>query len=374
MTISNFKVVLWLSLIVLTAMSTEVLSATITGTLYDAQTGNGLSGVIVSAQSSSGAEIGTATTNESGTYELSDDLIVAGDITVSFSADGYVGTFGDFVVMAGDTTYLESVYLSPASSELGTISGRIIDATTQDTAVPNVVLNLRSGINQASGTPVVTMTSEADGSFLIPDVAAGTYTLIAEKDGFTDAPLIVNSVGGETKTYEHSMSPVVAQGEIRIILAWGATPLDLDSHLLTPEIEGTAYNIDWTSMGSLTAVPYVNLDRDDVESYGPETITIKQTFEGVYSYAVHNYSESPELTRSGAVVKVFDDTGLLVTVNVPSVLPDDGLWWDVLRYDGTTGRFYTPDGLSLTGSGNISNVDLSDKDDYACFISAAFGF
>jgi hypothetical protein len=348
------------------------LAATITGTVYDAGTGLAIAGAAVSANSSSGVEIGNTTTNESGTYELTDDSISTGDITLSFAADGYVEASGNFTVMAGDITYLESVYLSPTSSEPGAISGTIIDATTQDTVIPNVVLNLIPGINQAGGTtPLVTITSETNGTFLISDVEPGTYTLIAEKDGYTDAPIMVNSVGGETKSYEHSMSPVVAQGEIRIILSWGETPLDLDSHLYTPEIEGTAYHVNWTDMGSLTAAPYVNLDRDDVESYGPETITIKQSFEDVYSYKVHNYSGTPSMTRSGAVVKVFDETGLLVTVNIPAVLPGDGLWWDVLRYDGATGRLTTPDGISLTGSGNIASIGLSDKDDYACFISAA---
>ena len=69
-------------------------------------------------------------------------------------------------------------------------------------------------------------------------------------------------------------------GETRLVLNWGSQPGDLDSHLLTPEIEGQNYHISYSNRGSANSAPYATLDTDDVNGYGPETITIKQSFSG----------------------------------------------------------------------------------------------
>ena len=39
------------------------------------------------------------------------------------------------------------------------------------------------------------------------------------------------------------MNPVTDQGGIRIILTWGAYLTDMDSHLLTPEIDSVNFHI-----------------------------------------------------------------------------------------------------------------------------------
>ena len=51
------------------------------------------------------------------------------------------------------------------------------------------------------------------------------------------------------------------------------------------------------------------LDIDDTDSYGPETTTIYNLYTGEYHYYIYNYSGSPEITTSGAVVQIFNDNG-----------------------------------------------------------------
>jgi hypothetical protein len=79
---------------------------------------------------------------------------------------------------------------------------------------------------------------------------------------------------------------IFADGAVSIKLTWGRAPLDVDSHMLTPQ-QAHIYYVD---KGSLTSAPYVNLDIDDVSSFGPEYITIRRLARGTYRYYLHNYS------------------------------------------------------------------------------------
>ncbi len=357
-----------------------VYSETVTGTVYDGSDNTALEGVTVSAENALQAVIASTTTNSSGTFTLESDDITAGDLIISFTLSGYVTARGLFTITSGTNT-IDQILLAPESSELGTITGTLIDATTTSTAIAEATITLYTGINHTDSTYVTlyTTTTANDGTFSLTGVDAGTYTLLAEQTGYADAYINVVSVGGQTTTYEHSMSPAAAEGEIRIVLTWGQNPADLDSHLYTPEIDGTSHHLYYANRGSYSvdASPNISLDRDDVTSYGPETVTIAVSFEGEYEYKVYHFSGTGTLATSGATVKVYDSTGLLFTVNVPLSLSDP-LWWDVFDYNGDTGSFSSPTGQSLYGGGSGSSSGMppkyiNDKDDVSCFITTMAG-
>jgi len=356
-----------------------VYSETVTGTVYDGSNNTALEGVTVSAENALQTAIASTATNASGTFTLESDNITAGDLTISFIISGYVTARGSFTITSG-TNAIDQILLAPDSSESGTITGTLIDATTTDTSVVGATITLYTGINHTDVTYVTTYTTTtaADGTFELTGVEAGSYTLLAVQSGFADSFVNVVSVGGQTTTYEHSISPVAAEGEIRIVLTWGENPRDLDSHLYTPEIDGTSHHLYYANRSSYSvdASPNISLDRDDVTSYGPETITIAVSFEGEYEYKIYHYSGTGTLATSGATVKVYDSTGLLFTVNVPASLTDP-LWWDVFRYNGETGSFSSPTGQSLYGGGSGSSgmptKYIDDKDDNSCFITALTG-
>lgn len=94
---------------------------------------------------------------------------------------------------------------------------------------------------------------------------------------------------------------VFADAAISIKLTWGRFPSDVDSHLLTPQ----NVHIDYTTKGSLTDMPYANLDIDDITSFGPEFVTIRRLARGTtYRYFLDNYSNDFVTGMGGVKVEV----------------------------------------------------------------------
>lgn len=136
--------------------------------------------------------------------------------------------------------------------------------------------------------------------------------------------LIASSLGGTIST----------SNNYRIVLTWGNSPSDLDSHLWTPVIDGTTHHLYFSYKGTCEASPYACLDVDDTSSYGPETMTISRPFQGKYAYGVYNYSGG-NISGTNANVKIYNNSGLLRELTVPQT--GDGRWWDVFEIDGETG-------------------------------------
>ncbi len=240
-----------------------------------------------------------------------------------------------------------------ASSGTTTLNGRVTNAldgnaiegalvkiaglsTTADangnyeiTDIPEAVLNAAFSGTPLSGTaPLeVAFTDQSNDAAYTLEVSATDFSTYTNNQ--------VTIASGETLTMDVSLSPTLTSGGMRIVLNWGEFPSDLDSYLKTPAIDGTEYTVYYSSKGSATYAPYVTLDHDDRSGYGPETITIYQKSNGTYKYYVHNFSASPDITTSNAVVQVYTDAGLVTSVNVPTT--GTGKYWNVLTIDGATG-------------------------------------
>lgn len=102
----------------------------------------------------------------------------------------------------------------------------------------------------------------------------------------------------------------IIQAPVDIVLRWGATPSDLDSHLTGPAAaDGTRFHTYYDARGDLNAAPNVMLYRDVVTSYGPEQTRVNVVQPGVYRFYVQDYTNrasinSTALSNSGAVVAV----------------------------------------------------------------------
>ncbi len=162
-----------------------------------------------------------------------------------------------------------------------------------------------------------------------------SYTLVATAEGYMGTEFNLSFAEGETKNMSFSMTPIIEPGEMRLVLNWGGQPRDLDLHLRTPVIEGDAYEIYWANRGNVSYAPYVYLDADHQEGYGPETITISKVKSGTYRCFVENYSTIPALSTSRAQVQIYTADGLLQTVTCPNT--GSGLFWYVCDIDGATG-------------------------------------
>lgn len=142
--------------------------------------------------------------------------------------------------------------------------------------------------------------------------------------------------------------------ELRIVLTWGAAPHDLDAHLAGPDPDGGRFHIWWHNKQLIGGKNF--LDVDDRHSYGPETITIYKPAQGVYHYAVHNYSgknrpNRKALSFSNARVDVYADGQHKQTFTIPE--NTRGNTWHVFDLDAS-GSIVPVNRLS--GCKNSSNV------------------
>jgi hypothetical protein len=146
-------------------------------------------------------------------------------------------------------------------------------------------------------------------------------------------------------------------------LRWGETPRDIDSHLLTPSINGTVYHIRFNEQGEVGVAPYAQLDVDDVSSFGPEHLTIYQNFAGTYTYAVYNWSGEAVLAGCGASVTLIKPDGSVQTFNVPTDTTGEAanIWWHVCTIDGTTGHMTPINILSPDPPPGISPAKVDAK-------------
>jgi uncharacterized delta-60 repeat protein len=182
----------------------------------------------------------------------------------------------------------------------------------------------------AGGGSAVT---DAQGGFVITNVPVGSVTVGGSLTGFIPFSGSFTLTNQATNGIEFAMSPIISGPEtVRLVLTWGAEPRDLDAHLDTPEIAGTNFHVFFGAPGSLADLPFAQLDVDDVDGFGPETITITNTFPGTYSYYVHRFSGAGNLAGSGARVQVFTEAGLVATVTVPTNGVGD--YWHVAQIDG----------------------------------------
>jgi uncharacterized protein YfaP (DUF2135 family) len=239
---------------------------------------------------------------------------------------------------------------TPDVTDTGIVIGQVTDATTG-----RAIQGVRVSIGEISSTSDVNgayrLTGVQEGTIRLTinasvtagvaplttqfsgDLREGTQTITAEATGYStyiyEGLEVVASV--ETR-HNISLSPRLTDAQMRFVLSWGASPSDLDSHLRTPY--GT--KIFYSYRGSSTAEPYALLDVDDTNGYGPETVTIYRFREGTYHYFIYNYSGSPAITTSNAVVKIYAADGTTRSIDVPT--SGTGRYWYVASVDGTTGR------------------------------------
>lgn len=155
------------------------------------------------------------------------------------------------------------------------VSIDILSATVKDKRIEGASVTLQrngaqsvSGITNTSGS-ISLGTSFADNKDAL---------LIVKKEGYSNLVVKCPCAG---MTY--AISPVMTNLDgMRVVLSWGEKPFDLDSHLIFP-----GGHIYFDSKEGTDA----NLDVDDTDSYGPETVTIsKKHFGESYIYAVQDYS------------------------------------------------------------------------------------
>ena len=226
------------------------------------------------------------------------------------------------------------------------VSIDILSATVKDKRIEGASVTLQrngaqsvSGITNTSGS-ISLGTSFADNKDAL---------LIVKKEGYSNLVVKCPCAG---MTY--AISPVMTNLDgMRVVLSWGEKPFDLDSHLIFP-----GGHIYFDSKEGTDA----NLDVDDTDSYGPETVTISEKHFGEsYIYAVQDYSNkglpnSNYLSASKAKVFVYVGSSLVRSYSVPA--GKRGNIWTVFKLN-PNGEF---EDINSVTSANFNGTTLDVRD------------
>lgn len=281
-------------------------------------------------------------TDANGEYEK---LMPQGtyEIIVSTSTCQYVPyCIKKIVVQPDETRILDTIILQEVSLLLiakdGTVQGSVYNAL-DGKAIAGASIIPRSGWNSEEGVNLLEVycygekvITDANGNFDIT-LPIGQYTLEISKDGYVIGyyNVVSRSDDGVQRMY-YVLTPIMKDGEYRIILTWNSTPRDLDSHLTYYESGATTSSMHVyysNKRGKVNGIEVAELDLDDTNGYGPETVTLTVNAtildnNAYFRYSVHDYtnrgsgSTSKALSYSGAVVRVYGNNELLETYNVPT--------------------------------------------------------
>ncbi len=203
------------------------------------------------------------------------------------------------------------------------ISVNVLSAVVKDQRLEGAEVTMQkngaasvSSVTATSGAATIAPTfSDKDDGVLLIVKKAGYSTLVAR------CPC-------QGMTY--ALSPVMRSLDgMRVVLSWGRSPFDLDLHTVFP-----GSHVFFRQKVGVAA----NLDVDDIDSFGPETITIeKKAFGQPYVFAVHDYSNRlltgrAALSESGAKVFVYIGQSLIRRYEVPAAR--QGTLWTVFSIDG----------------------------------------
>lgn len=203
---------------------------------------------------------------------------------------------------------------------------------------------------QRNGEQSTSSSTDASGNASIDNNSPGTNEslVIIKKNGYST---LVAKCPCDGMSY--ALSPTMkGLDSMRVVLGWGRLPSDLDSHMIYPGSHIFFRN----KLGKNG-----NLDVDDINSYGPETITLNRRENGQsYIYAVHDYSDKDEpdthsLSNSEAKVFVYVGESLVRTYYVPKNKP--GNLWTVFKVNenGAIEDLNSINGISVDADG-IKNV------------------
>ena len=224
-------------------------------------------------------------------------------------------------------------------------SVEVLSAVVKDQKIPGAQV-----VIQRNGEQSISSLSDDSGNAQIGNNASDTNDslIIIKKSGYSTLVAKCPCSG-----MSYALSPTMkGLDSMRVVLGWGSSPTDLDSHMVYPG-NHIFFNHKLGDNG--------NLDVDDTDSFGPETITLTRRENGKpYIYAVHDFSDKHEpetnnLSRSDAKVFVYIGDSLVRTYYVPK--DQSGNLWTVFKINenGAIEDINSIKGVSVYG-GDIDNV------------------
>ncbi len=202
-----------------------------------------------------------------------------------------------------------------------------VDDTFKELSENKLTLRFFNALNGKGIAGAAVTIQSLDGEYFTNEEGAVSFPALAE-DGvyqvsfrakkYVPTEFPIEIMAGTIFFNRFSVSPQLDIKYLRVILDWDESPQDLDAHFVK---EG-AYHISFRDMKTL-ADGNGQLDRDDMDAYGPETITLTEiSHTSTYEYFVHDFSNqhntsSNALSQSKATVKVYGEGKLLNVFQIP---------------------------------------------------------
>ena len=182
------------------------------------------------------------------------------------------------------------------------------DAQVKGRALEGVAVSVAAA---GGGAEIASGRTGADGRWTAR-LPAGTYEVSYRLEGYVPYTSGATEVREDGQLVTVSLSRLLeatesSGREVRVILNWGSRTdqvRDADSHLACP-CGAPESHVYYQSRVHQAAEHRVELDVDDTDWGGPETITLARPVPGTYLYWVHDYSGPPaRLGASDVVVRV----------------------------------------------------------------------
>ncbi len=332
--------------------TTAISYGTISGTVVNSKSSKAISNVTVNICKASSPNVvyQTVKTNGSGQYSAK---LPIGSYILKFAHKDYndanksIGvninknTSISTVLMVAKTTTTTAKPTTKATTKPTTTKTTQPTAATVNIKTTNaldgnvlggVTVKIRSGSNNKTGAVKNTITTNSDGTSSIR-LANGKYTLEGSKSGYITTYINI-TVNGSNVTASISLSiDNLNADELRIVLTWDSIPYDLDSHLNFAYGDSAYHVCFYQLIASHNGENIAELDNDEQNGFGPETVTIYKPSETTYTYSVYNFSGSPSITTSNAHVIVYAGSRQIASYDVPT--SGEGYTWDVFTVRGT---------------------------------------
>ncbi len=228
------------------------------------------------------------------------------------------------------------------------LTGIITNATSSKVLADTTITHY-----DQTGDYISHTTSDVDGNFTLNSSGSKNDYLIFSKENYYDLKIPLNQIETESHIALSQKFTTINPEDLRIVLTWGPSDIDLDAHLLTPDEEEIFF------MHRINSNLSILLDLDSTTANGTETITIKELSDGEYEYFVHNYAGEESFHEADARVEIYDKNGLAKIFYPPE---NDEAIWKVFNLDAT-GKIIT---VNQSGNCDLLNANSTicpDKDE-----------
>jgi len=171
------------------------------------------------------------------------------------------------------------------------------------------------------------------GSSWVMTLAEGNYEFSISMKGFISTRIVrqVTALNASNKkNWKLTLSPTMKFTQWRFVLTWGASPKDLDTWFVLFRKGIRTFKIFFDPDSRTDPKKIANLDVDNTEGFGPETLTVdlaKMDNDDNGAYIINNFSKIPLLHTSNAKVIVYNGDLKVREYTCPSAPSPEKYWY-----------------------------------------------